>query len=207
MGKRKSRLAPFFCSTTCNGLVLYISWLPCAKAQPSRQETATSVDYCPHLVLDSIHILRCFHQYRQRFSLARAFERRRFDCGIPSHHPCLQACRTAPPCCITISKLHWANNAHRHVLPRYFGFLLPEPHALHLARALRLPSHPRKHHHHHSHSEHDLAAPWSARLPARAFAEKALQRATNIPPPRKQSRHLADERRRDSRLQAHRRIV
>lgn len=172
MGKRKSRLAPFFCSITCNGLVLYISWLPCAKAQPSRQETAISVGCRPHLVLDSLHTLRGFHQYRQRLSLSRAFERRCLDCGILSHRPRLQGRRATAPHRVSVLELLWANNPHRYVLPRYFGFLLPKPHALHLARALRLPPHPRKHHH--SHSERNLATPWSARLPARAFAEEAL---------------------------------
>ena len=79
---------------------------------------------------------------------------------------------------VPVLELLWANNPHRHVLPRDFRFLFPESHALQLARALRLSPYRRERSH--PRAQRVVAAPWRIRFLACSFAEKAIQRPPDI---------------------------
>lgn len=79
----------------------------------------------------------------------------------------------------------------RHVLPRDFRFLLPESHALQLARALRLSPYRRERSH--PRAQCAVAAPWRIRFLARSFAEKAIQRPPDIASSRTQVGRLGDK--------------
>lgn len=141
--------------------------------------------------LDSVRLLWGFYQYRRLFPLSRTSEHRHLDCGILSRRPRLQGRRATAPHRVSVLELLWANNPHRHVLPRDFRFLLPESHALQLARALRLSSYRRERPH--PRAQCAVATPWRIRFLARSFAEKAIQRPPDIASSRTQVGRIGSE--------------
>ena len=132
-----------------------------------------------------------FYQYRRLFPLSRASEHRHLDCGVLSRRPRLQGRRATASHRVPVLELLWANNPHRHVLPRDFRFLLPESHALQLARALRLSPYRRERSH--PRAQCAVAAPWRIRFLACSFAEKAIQRPPDIASSRTQVGRLGGE--------------
>ena len=157
----------------------------------SLQETTSRFDCRLDSALDSVHLLWGFYQYRRLFPLSRASEHRQLDCGVLSRRPRLQGRRATASHRVPVLELLWTNNPHRYVLPRDFRFLLPESHALQLARALRLSPYRRERSH--PRAQCAVAAPWRIRFLACSFAEKAIQRPPDIASSRTQVGRLGGQ--------------
>ena len=97
---------------------MYLGFL--ARKHGILEETTSRFDCRLDSALDSGHLLWGFYQYRRLFPLSRASEHRHLDCGVLSRRPRLQGRRATASHRVPVLELLWANNPHRHVLPRDF---------------------------------------------------------------------------------------